>query len=133
MRPYIPILIAASFPLLAAAFTWVGSGQSERIFDEPRILAFNMAYIAAPFFLFFVIRRSTRKYTKTYDYASLAGLIFAGIFWIWSGWQGYVYQSSETGGGADIGLGLILLFLPVITFCIILATAIYANKLKSRI
>lgn len=106
-----PVVIAALLPITADAFLWFGTGQPERFFDEPGIIVFNSIYIAAPFVLLFVLACVISRVDRGYFKGVLPALALAVTGWLWVTMDGYRHQTSDIGGGANIGIAMIMLAL----------------------
>jgi hypothetical protein len=119
-RTFLRLAVGATvLPLLSSAVVFGGTGQAGAIFAEPEILLFNAAWMAAPFLLgALVFGRSPGG-----RIGGLLGFALMAVLWSAMSVGGWRAQSGE-GGGADIGLGILLLGAPILVLLVIAASAL---------
>ena len=112
----IAAFLAAGLPLLARLFVMFASGTFIPFLEESEILLYNSFWAAAPFLVFAVLAFFIKRFNSAFYAASITGLVITVVFWSWIAAESALHQAGVLGGGVNIGLGLILLVLPLVVF-----------------
>jgi hypothetical protein len=116
-------LCAALLPVAAEAFVWFGSGQPERFFAEPRTITLQMLLASGPFWVTALLIPSgvlTHNRGRVRN-GLAAGFALTLAMWAWTAWDGYTYQVDPgASGGANIGLGLVMLASPAMILLVMI-------------
>jgi len=100
--------LVAALPFLADIFVFGTTGRAQRIFEEPGILLFNAGFVASPFILIGLIMTARKSVTR----ALWIGMILTVILWAAYALSGRIYHITQEGGGANIGLFMIMMIWP---------------------
>ncbi|MGJ8628082.1 MAG: hypothetical protein ACSHXB_14070 [Sulfitobacter sp.] len=119
MRPetkvfVITAVIAAAIVPLLDALTWLAIGDPERIWADSAILT-NMATAATPFILAAVATLLVSLSPATAWRIAGIGLFILGTLFGWLAIDGYMYQTQNGTGGANIGLYMLIMLGELIT------------------
>ncbi|MGI9324589.1 MAG: hypothetical protein ACR2PZ_05170 [Pseudomonadales bacterium] len=123
-----PIAFAALLPILANALIWLGSRQPERFFEEPAIMLFNVAWACMPFVVWAIVGSFNQRMARTYGSVTAAGLLAMLAAWGWVAWEGYRHQTAEWVDSANLGLGFVMLVLPVLVFALMLGVSVMISS-----
>lgn len=107
-------LIALTFPFLADAIIFGGSGQAEKMFDAPAALLGNAIYAA----LFFWLLDSAMRPRRRVRIALWVGLGLTACVWLGFALTGRAYQMDGSSGNAHLGLFMLLMAWPLINVVI---------------
>jgi len=102
--------LVAALPFLSDVIVFGGTGRADRIFEEPGILLFNAAFAASPFILIGMIMAARKSVTR----ALWIGAILTLCLWAAYAWSGWSYHVNAKGGGANIGLFMIMMIWPFV-------------------
>lgn len=101
------------FVWLGDCVFWLVTNRIERFFDEPGILLVRSVLAASPF-AFLAWTASQSGHPNRYLLAAAVGVILTAALWGLFYYDDYTYWRDEECGGANIGLGLVMVFSPVI-------------------
>ena len=113
-RLLIPALVAFALPWVLALVLRIRVGVSPNLGEEWSVLLFNGVWTSWPLVAWAVLARSRAPLA--------AGLLVALLAWGYAGWDAVRYHIGGEGGGANIGLGLMLLALPALMLAVMAAT-----------
>lgn len=116
-------LTAASLPLISSAVVFGATDQLDRTFDadETGIQLSNSIWAATPFVLAALLSRRSSAADRT-SWPLLLGILLTVGVWAWFTFEGWHYQRApDASGGANIGLGILLMALPIATFVVVKA------------
>lgn len=102
--------LVAVLPFLADILVFGTTGRVERILDEPGILFFNAGFAASPFILIGLIMTARRSVTR----ALWIGCALTVFLWAGYAWSGWSYHVNAGGGGANIGVYMIMMIWPFV-------------------
>lgn len=102
--------LVAALPFLSDLIIFGTTGRGDRIFSEAGILFFNAAFAAAPFIVIGLVMAARKSVTR----ALWVGAVLTALVWAAYAGSGWNYYVNETGGGANIGLFMILMIWPFI-------------------
>ena len=114
-------LISASLPLISYAVVFGATDQLDRIFDadEIDIQLSNSLWAATPFVMAALLSRRWSAADRT-SWPLLLGIMLTFGVWAWFTFEGWHYQRAlDASGGANIGLGILLMALPIATFAVV--------------
>lgn len=107
--------------------------------EERGVLLFQSAMVAAPF-LGLAFAGSSRLSRKTVKYlrprlgaATGLGSLTTVLLWLIYHWDGYRYWHDGSTGGANIGLGLLMLISPVIVATVMVGGYLWGPLRKSKL
>jgi len=100
--------LVAALPFASELIVFGTTGRAERIFEEPGILIFNALFAAAPFIVIGLVMAARRSVTR----ALWVGAFLTLCLWAVYAWSGWSYHVNEKGGGANIGLFMIIMIWP---------------------
>lgn len=107
---------------------WLALGGAGWVGPEPGILLGNAALAAVPFVVLWLVARTASSFQAGAARAAKIGLAVTTAAWVWAFIDGYHAQTTIDSGGANIGLGLVLLALPVVLSVGMLAVARFARR-----
>jgi len=112
-------LITAAFvavlPFAADLIVFGTTGRASRIFDEPGLLLFNSGFAAAPFILIGLIMLARKSVTR----ALWIGAALTSLIWLAYGVSGRNYHLTESDGGTNIAIFMILMVWPFVVTILI--------------
>jgi hypothetical protein len=112
-------ILGALLPVFSHMAVWLGTGQTDRLFEEPDILVFQAILASAAFWLFAALARFSDQVRSGSLVPIFSGMAIVLGIWGWATTEGYRYQANpESTGGANIGLGLVILATPLIIFIV---------------
>lgn len=126
-----PTLVAFAIVVVAQASVWVLTAQLERVLDEPLITPINASWAAAPFAALAWVASACRWGARRWRRASRVGLVVTALFWLWVAIEGVLAQTVRSGGGADIGLGVVMLALPALVLALMLVVGVASRDRAS--
>ena len=100
--------LVAALPFLAELFVFGTTGRTERIFEEPVTLLLNAGFAASPFILIGLIMAARKSVT----HALWVGFGLTALIWAAYAWTGRAYHINQEGGGANIGLFMLMMIWP---------------------
>ncbi len=96
-------------------------GRPQRVLEEPGTALVQACLTSAAFLfltLFAVTKRALRRLNRrelhALRVALLVGTVITVLIWVAFYWDGYLYWHSRATGGANIGLGVLMLALPLL-------------------
>ena len=106
--------------------------------EEQGVLLFQSAMVAAPF-LGLALAGSSRLSRKTVKYlrprlgaAIGLGSLTTALFWLMYYWDGYRYWRDDLSGGANIGLGLLMLISPIVVAVVMVGGYLWGPMRKPQ-
>jgi len=110
------LLLALAWPLVFVWLSWVviqvSRGRSLQLAEEGGVLLVQSVIAAAPFVVLWLFARSHAHEPGSGPGLRAAGGLMATVSLLLWGWF-FLAGITARGGGADIGLGILLLFSPV--------------------
>lgn len=100
---------------------WHLTERPQRVLEDPGN-ALVQACLTGAAFLFFTLfaiakqalRHLSRREARALRVALLVGTLISVLVWLVYYWEGYIYWRDRSIGGADIGLGVLMLALPLL-------------------
>ena len=105
---FITAALVAALPFLTDILVLGTTGRAARILEEPGILIFNAGFAASPFILIGLIMAARKSVTR----ALWIGFCLTALLWAAYGGSGWFYHVHEKGGGANIGLFMLVMIWP---------------------
>lgn len=115
-------LLVVLVPIVCVGFGgwafWAATNRAGQFLQEPMVAAWQAIWVAAPFLILALVasrRRSVNFGSQGVTLAWILGIALTiGFYWLFY-YEGYTYWRDEGSGGANIGLGLLMLASPVLT------------------
>jgi hypothetical protein len=114
-------LLVVLVPLVCAVFGswafWAATNREGQSFDEPGVTAWQAIWTAAPFFVLAVFasrKRNASQGSEGITWAWIFGILLTFAFWSFALYDGYAFWRVEGTGGANIGLGMLMLVSPLL-------------------
>lgn len=128
-RPLVAMAgFAALVPALFAAVFWLVFGRAVTLAEQLDAVVFQVVLYAAPFLLAALVAKFVGASWQLSKRAAVVGASIMGVMWIWLGVDGYIAQTTIDGPGANIGLGMLMLFAPILMFGVMVAMVVIGRR-----
>lgn len=96
------------------------------------MLAFNAVWAAVPFALVGGIAAAKPAVRPAFGTAAIVGLALTAAAWVWVAWDGIRAVTGQSTGGANIGLGIVLLAMPIVVLSVMVTVLAVRGAFGTR-